>query len=189
MTVVVLAVFAPLAHSTPTIVVGDYRLLPNQAGQQIPIYVSGGDAVQGLDFNVQIGDGGMVAGGFDNTPIIESVDILTGIFAANHTGQTDGATPLLWTATTTTDHGTVTADGLLAVITLSTVGTAGGYSRTLALSPAEEFGGATNFAGIPIDITNGTIHVVPEPSATVLVLSAILALCLARSSKRRSRRQ
>lgn len=168
------------ALATPIIVVGNHDLHPNLAGQTISIFVSGGDAVQGINFNVQVGDGGAAAGGADTGPIIEDVDLLSGIFLGNNTNQTDGPSPLLWNSITTTNTGSVSANGLLAVLTVSTVGLTSGDFALLSLTPADEFGGATNFAGLVAQITNGSITVVPEPAALVLMLAGALGLVAAR---------
>ena len=59
------------------IVVGDHTLLPDTAGQQIEIFVTGDEQVQGLNFYIQVGDGGVPAGGSDVGPTIQDVDILS----------------------------------------------------------------------------------------------------------------
>ena len=173
-----LALVVP-AFGTPVIVVGNHDLQPNLAGQTILIFVSGGDAVQGINFNVQVGDGGVATGGTDTGPIIEDVDLLSGIFAGNHTDQTDGPSPLLWNSTTTTDSGSVDADGLLVVLTISTVGLGPGESATLSLTPANEYGGATDFAGIAAEITNGSITVIPEPATLFLAVAGSVTIAFA----------
>ena len=158
------------ARANPQIVVGNHVLQPNMAGQVFSIYVTGGDAVQGLNFNVQIGDGGSFTGGSDVGPTIQGVDLLSGIFAGNNSGQTNGVSPLLWNSVVVTDHATVSADGLLANITVSTIGIPPGTFESLSLTPANAYGGPSDFAGTPIDITNGSIGVVPEPESFTLLL-------------------
>ena len=49
---------AARVYVLPLVVVGDYTLLPDTAGQQIQIWIHGGQAVEGMDFYLQIGDGG-----------------------------------------------------------------------------------------------------------------------------------
>ncbi|MFV2069778.1 MAG: hypothetical protein ACC645_22660, partial [Pirellulales bacterium] len=48
------------------------------------------------------------------------------------------------------------------------------------LALADTLDGPTDFAGIPIDITDGTLRVVPEPSAWMMALSACLVVMLVR---------
>ena len=70
---------------------------PNMPGQQVPILVSGSDAVSGVDFFVQVGDGGATVGGDDTGPTITQVDLVSGtIFAANNTGAFLDPAPLIW---------------------------------------------------------------------------------------------
>src|SRR5437588_2317287 len=73
------------AWATPTIVVGDYTLAPDQSNQQVQIFVHGGDAVEGLNLNVQIANGGQSPGySISGAPVITGLDILNGtIFRAN----------------------------------------------------------------------------------------------------------
>ena len=69
-----LAVTSP-AWAAPVIDVGTHYLLPNDM-RTIPIAVSGGDPVQGLDFFVQVADGGAINGGTATTPAITGIDII-----------------------------------------------------------------------------------------------------------------
>ena len=74
----------------PVIDTGDHYLLPDTPNQQIQILVSGGDLVQGLNFNSQIGDGGPELGGVIDGPHITDIDVENGtIFDDNNTGQFD----------------------------------------------------------------------------------------------------
>lgn len=162
--VCVLIVFSLAAgvEAKPSIVVGTHYLNVNQAGQTIPIYVSGGDEVQGLEFNVCIGGG-------TQGPIFEDVDILTGtIFEGNNTGINPGSyiNPRCAYQGTTTSSGTVVADGLLATLTIDTTGLfSGEYTLSLINTPE----GKTNFAGVDVDIVDGLI-VVPEPASLMILL-------------------
>lgn len=160
----------------PIVVVGDFDLAPNTAGQTIQISVNGGDSVQGLNFNVQIGDGGTDVGGSDIAPRITDVDILSGsIFDGNNTGQSSLAGFDLFRAvTTTTNSGSVSADGLLATLTIDTTGFGAG---TWPLQLQTTAIGASDFAGVPMVITDGSITVVPEPATVVMTVQASI-LCL-----------
>jgi hypothetical protein len=147
----------------PQIAVGTHVVQPNTPGQTIPIYVSGGWPVQGLNFNIQVADGGPSAGGMLSAPVITDVDILTAtIFAATNTGlRTDanypgGADPVPQHEYrgTTTAAGTVSAEGLLATVTIDTTGFERG-SWSLVMS--NTVNGSTDFAGLASTIVDGVI--------------------------------
>lgn len=151
--------FAWPASATSTILVGEYALRPNRAGQQVQVMVSGGDAVQGVNLFVQLADGGVFAGGTATGPIITGVNITSGtIFTGNNTGARGGPDgPLFWEMGTTTATGTVTTQGLLATITIDTTGIFGG-SFPLTLNPALA---ASDFAdpGIVVAFQDGNVNV------------------------------
>lgn len=160
--------------------VGSHDLQPNTPGQIIEISVSGGTGVQGMNFNVQIADGGTVDG-----PDITAVDILgTGanptIFFGNaNTPTTVRNDPQIRSLFTTTVSDRVNTSGLLAIITLDTTGWFGG-SWALALGNTQE--GSTTFPDglapggeyVPT-ITEGSITVVPEPVSTSVAGVLLLA--------------
>lgn len=149
-----------------TLDLGTISLQPNQAGQAVPLFVTGGDLVAGLNFNLET-DG----------PAITDVDIVgTGtIFELNNTGQGGGSLlPELWAATTTTQTGTVIAEGTLAFVTFDTSGFGPG-----------EYGLTGDTLNGPLELLNtgvqnvllvedGRLVLVPELSALALVL---LSLC------------
>lgn len=142
-----------------SIIVGTHRLQPDMAGQQIPIYVSGGGPVQGLNFNLQIADPNIPPDVAAEAPVITRVDILTGtIFADNHTGLRidldEDRVPQHAYQATTTAFGTVAAEGLLAMVTVDTTGFWNG-AWTLQLS--RTVNGPTDFAGLPPSIIDGAI--------------------------------
>lgn len=158
------------------IVVGHHELLPNTANQTIEISVSGGDAVQGLGLYVQVGDGGPDLTGSDEGPNITEIDALTGtIFDGNNTGQfLLGSFDLFRAVSVTTGDGSVGADGLLATITFDTRDIDSGSWPLLLGSTAVA---RSDFAGIPIEITEGSITVVPEPATVVMMVQAA-AFCV-----------
>ena len=161
----------------PVIVVGSHRLLPNTPNQTFPIYVTGGGPVQGLNFYIQVGDGGVPAGGTDVGPVITSVDILGGtIFQSNNNGayDTDGSgandtVPMFEGRTTSTASGSVNASGLLGTVTIDTTGLVG--KHTWALKMANTRNGSTDFAGVPANITNGTLSTDSLPVANADAIS------------------
>ena len=169
LSVLLLLAIAHVAQATPIIIVGQHDLLPNLPEQVIEIAVSGGDQVQGLNFRIQVEDGGPhppVTGSVPG-PNITAVDLITGtIFAGNHSVQVDSLrSPQVWVQTITTSPETapddwVTAEGLLATVTLDTTGFLEGTYDLLLTGTLD---GATDFGGVPADITNGSIRIVPEP--------------------------
>lgn len=150
------------AWAQPTIDVGDHYLLANTAGQEIQIYVSGGDEVDGLELKVQIGGG-------TSGPSFEDVDIFTGtIFADDHQGLFPGSyIETRWAYQgTVADVGPVIANGLLVTLTVNTAGVGDG-EYLLSLTDTPE--GGTDFAGIAAVIGNGKI-IIPEPTFALLLV-------------------
>jgi hypothetical protein len=132
-------------------------LAPNAAGQLVPIMISGGDAVAGVDLFVQLGDGGAAVGGVDVGPTITNLDLAgEAIFAANNTGVFVDPKPLIWGSTTTTQSGTVAAAGRLATLTIDTTGIASGRFNLLLNPPAT---GPTQLVGAPTTLVNGWLQV------------------------------
>jgi hypothetical protein len=155
----VFATVAPATTQAATITAGVHTLLPNLPGQQVQIFASGGEAVSGIDFFVQVGDGGATVGGDDTRPTITSLDLVTGtIFAANNTGAFTDPAPLIWGATTTTTSGTVAANGLVATLTIDTTGLSSGQFD-LVLNPPST--GPTAFAdpGVTTNLMNGSLRI------------------------------
>lgn len=172
------------AWGDPIILVGEHILLPDTPGQSIEVYVSGTPAVQGLNLNVQLGPDPYATDG----PVLSGLDILTDtIFAANNTGASNPEQglgidlPMFETRTTTTLSGTVVADGLLATMTVDTSGL---QSGTWTLSLSNTLNGPTDFAGLSAIITDGSIHIVPEPATLLLALTALVGFI---AFRRRSR--
>lgn len=177
-----------------SISVGAHRLEPDKAGQVIQIHVTGGEAVDGLDFFLQVADGGPEVGGSIDGPAITNVDIFTATaFDGNNTGEhADGSlTPQFWQSGTSTKSGTVTADGPLATVTIDTTGFFSTDAvTTWHLKMADTFMGDSRLESPPprvsTVITNGSI-LVPEPSHLGgLVLGG---MCLAWLRARRRRRR
>lgn len=182
-----LASLASVPARGATINVGNNYLVPNTAGQVIRFYVTGAEAVQGLNFNVQVGDGGLAAGGVTIGPAITSVDITGGtIFSGNNTGQVNAlGLPQIAVSTITTSSGTVPASGLLAAVTFDTTGF---FVGSWSLSLSNTLNGSTDFAGIPATIQNGTIStyiVVPEASSVVGGGMGLMLLLLHRRASTR----
>jgi len=167
---------AEAAAAVPQITVGSHQIVAGEANQVIPLYVTGGQMVQGLDFYIELGDGGLPNGGSDTIPVISNVDIVGPgtLFHQSNTGQFDTFTSgLLWAVSTTTNSAVIdeiAADGLLAYVTIDAAGTVAGQSYSLSLMGVAEgiFGPPgvdTSFAGIGADITNGVLEVVSSIEA------------------------
>jgi hypothetical protein len=171
------------AQNLPAIVVGNHLLEPDTPNQQVLIDVTGGAAVQLLDLNAQVADGGPAAGGMILGPAM-GADILDGtIFAANHAnymnfnGDLHDGSQYMWLSVTT-DSGTVAANGLLVTLTFDTTGFDSG-SWPLILT--DTIHGSTNFGGIGASITNGSIAIIPEPSTCILAALGSLTVLARRS--------
>lgn len=173
------ALLAQTASATPVLSFGATDLLPDTPNQMVQVFVSGGDAVTGVNFNFQVNDGGVDVGGSDPIIPIVSVDLVTGtIFASNHIAQYgDTFIGGIGISIIETNSGTVAADGLLATVILDTTGIYGG-----------SFNLTTNTLNGPISFTTtgpdtvpnniaGTINVVPEPASMILIgLGAVAVL-------------
>jgi hypothetical protein len=174
------------AWASPIINVGTIEAQPGEI-KTFSISVTGGGAVQGLDFYIQIGDGGTANSGVGTKPVITDVDIvgLGTLFNASNVGQTNAFTSdLLWAASTTTDTSKASyldASGVIAFVTIDTAGTTVGESYPLLLSGVAkgafgEPGVDTGFAGVPAAITNGQINIVPEPATLSLFGLALMGI-------------
>jgi len=182
----VAAVLAVNCASGATIVVGTHELLPNTPGQTIPISVSGGDSIQGLDLMVGIGEVKTAASPAPyNGPTITGIDVITGtIFASNNTGQGGNFFSGQYAyGGTTTSSGTVSADGLIGTITVDTTGWnsgSGPWALTLYGTTYDppEIPYQTDLPPLSsVAITNGWITLqeeVPEP-ASMFMMAAMMA--------------
>jgi len=144
----------------PSIDAGDHLLQADQAGQLIEVYVTGGEAVEGLNFRIRIGDG------IDPTPSPapkipddDAVDLVgtaanPTIFYSNHTTPRDLDDPdqsdYYEAAAISTDHDTVSAEGLLAIVEIDTTGVTTGQWDLILRDPG---GFSTSFVG-----PSGTIY-------------------------------
>lgn len=173
---------------------GDIQLLENTAGQVVSFSATGPDSVQGLNFNVQIADGGPgLAGGSIAGPTITAIDItgLGTIFENNNTGQGGGLiVPQIAGVTITTNTGRVAGEGVLAFVTFDTTGFFASDSNNpfdIILTGPQSLNGNTDFAGsldtdgiaVPFSVTNGTltlVSAVPEPSSAILL--GLVGICV-----------
>lgn len=183
-----------------TITVGNHDFLPGEV-RWIPINVTGADPVdliQGVDFYVQVADGGpenitrVPAGSIDG-PEITAVDLINSsgngptIFSPNNTGQnTPPGLPQVAVAFTTTSTGTVAAQGTLAWVEIDTKSfpvTDPNNPWELVLTGTDgEPRFDTVFAppSVPLTIVNGTITIIPEPATLVMLVGLLGAVVLLR---------
>jgi len=152
----------------PLIQVGSHVLLPDTPGQQIEVWVSGGQLVQGLDFLIQVADGGPEAAsaGFVDPPGIDGphvtdIDLVTGtIFQDNNLGQVNSDAhltyPQFFAASIIAASGTVSADGLLGTVTIDTTGFSSG---TWELVMTDTLAGKSDFVAPGVEIENGSITI------------------------------
>lgn len=154
-----------------TIHVGDHQLIPNVAGQQIEIFVTGGEAVSGVNLFVQVGDGGPELGDFGvapgtDGPAITAVDLKTDTIFALVPNDQDDLPGLPQVAISSIEFGspgqTTLAEGKLVTLTLDTRGFQSGswelrLTNVLFELPNGPF--ETDFAGVGIDIVNGSINI------------------------------
>ena len=144
----------------PVIHVGDHLLAPDQAGQTLPVYASGGFPVQGVNFNLQVADAGPEGNGSVDGPVLQDLDILGGtIFAANNNGVVDidgegspDIVPQFEGRDTTTVSGTVITEGLLGTVTVDTTGfTSGQWPLVMSMT----VNGASDFTVVPAVVFDG----------------------------------
>ena len=156
--------------SAASIQIGDHELRPNEPNQRVPIFVTGGEQVAGLNFYAQVGDGGPELenyGGVPGTdgPAITAVNLKERTIFSTVSGNQDDQTSIPQVAIASVEFRTpgksTAANGLLAELTLDTTGFFEG-SWDLRLSGVlDDFPGGpfdTDFAGIPITISNGAIR-------------------------------
>ena len=158
----ILAAWTASADVIYSIDVDENRLLPDRTGQTVQIWVTGAEQVSGLNFCVQIGDGGPelvdygLPPGIDG-PSISAIDLQTDtIFGIENSTQIAGdSIPQVAFCSVFTNSGSVVASGLLATLTIDTTGFRSG-AWDLVLSGV--LGQSTDFAPDAISIINGTIY-------------------------------
>jgi hypothetical protein len=118
--------------------VGFHALLPNTAGQQIVIRVSGGEQVTGFNLRAQLGDGL----GPQDEPVFAGVSFAGGIWSAYPYwvvgGPVEGAEQFAQASVLFTQSGqSVAADGSLVTLSIDTTGFPGHAVFPLRLSATQ----------------------------------------------------
>jgi len=188
-----LLVAATAARADLVVVLGNYQLQPNLAGQVVPIEViaQGGEQIQGTTFRVQIGDG---FGGDVPTPPSMTGDISGPgtIFETNNTGISDGSIPQFIDLGTTTIGTSVNVlspgSNLWGFVTFDTTGVAtGSWPLIMAATIGGDSGLSPFLIGQGLSIQDGSVTIVPEPSSVVLGLFAVAGFGAVAIRRRRAR--
>jgi autotransporter-associated beta strand protein len=146
--------------------IGNVALLPNSQ-TRIPVIVTGGEMVAGMDFAVQVGDGGVLNGGVDTKPILRELDT-TGpntVFASSNLGSNPQPLGnLIWVDSLLTDPAlspTVPAAGVLAWLEIDTANTTTADAPyTIRLSNVGPALDTTAFVGaIATTLVQGQIYI------------------------------
>jgi hypothetical protein len=152
---------------------GNIGLRPNSI-VEVPILVSGGQLVSGVDFAIQVGDGGFANGGTSTKPVILAVDT-TGpntVFASSNMGSapvSDGG--LMWIDSLLTNPAAsaqVPAAGVLAWITFDTTATSLNDSYAVRLNHVSSSDLSTAFVNPTVitSIINGNIYIKDSDTMT-----------------------
>lgn len=179
--------FSGNASALPLVMTaGHWKLLPDTPGQTtdavsglpLAIVVSGGDPIEGAILAMTIGDGA-TGPSFDGFPDLIGPGT---IFNANNLGQNDGffgddvGSSFGFTFTTS---GFLAAEGTLAFLSIDTTGLNSG-SWTLHLSENVYTMQSSDLppylAGDNLILVPGSLTIVPEPSAILLGVFAVVVL-------------
>jgi hypothetical protein len=174
-------VLAAHGMAAPRIWVGTHSVLPNTPNQTFQVLVDGGPAVAGVNFNLQLADGGPEAGGRIDGPELQAVDLITGTIFADQAGpvtvlSTNYPQLALYSILTPVDPETpsnlvkVMAEGVLATVTVDTTGFPTGIYR---LRMRETRNGPTDFVGESAEIIEGQL-IVGTPSLRIDVGDHVL---------------
>ena len=177
-----------IAGAALTINVGNVTLQPNLAGQvrSFNVTSTGNDPqVDGLEFDIQVGDGGAALGGTDTGPVISSIDLVNGTIFAGGSQANPSASPLAAQSTVDLNGGLVTASGLIAKVTFDTTGMNTALTEPLKFdNVAGSFNTHfvdANGAALATTINDGTISIVtPEPASAALFAIGAAGLLLIR---------
>lgn len=173
----------------PTIDAGNWTIAPapNQSidlNTSMPIAIkttgSAEAAFGSLDLALEVSAGG---------PQITTVDLLSGVFLGNNTGQTDLflLPSMQQYSSTTVQSGLVGPAGDLAYVSFDGTGVAPGTYSFLLANSAGTSAVAPQGLLPPGSLIYGTITVVPEPASLVLAFSAVACLAALAVHRHRAR--
>ena len=157
----------------PNIIVGNYVVLPDQAGQEIILSATGDSVVTGFNLRAQIGDGL----GPQKEPVFQDVSFAGGIWDALPYsvmgGPVEGAEQYAQASVVfnAPDHNVISS-GTLVKLLIDTTGISGGaYDLNLA---GTDIGVDSAFLAIggteiPVAITNGSLSVLVAPQTTLVM--------------------
>lgn len=160
-------------------------LMADTAQQAIEFYVTGGDATDGFEFDLQIGDGGAEVGGTDTGPVFGAIDLVTNtIWSAASPNQADVVDSPLAKQSTVDTASLVSGSGLIGTVMFDTTGITSGEFAFSLTGVAGSFN--TKFFNGANEITtvapNGRLRIVsvPEPGFLSLLATCGLGLGLRR---------
>jgi len=161
---------------------GNWYLQPNTANQEISINISGGDAVTNAVVMAEIV-------GSSPLPSFTSGSIVNGtIFELNNSGAPDMAflSQLAYLSAAAKTDTTVDGDGVLAKLTVSTVGvTSGSFALNLIGTSWGDTLVGTDDPLVGVTYNAGSISIVPEPGMLAMLtgLFALLPILYWRRAK------
>lgn len=150
--------------------------------------INEGDPLEllGVTLNLQIGDGGFEAGGFESGPPILGLNLFapTSLFAANNNGAGGGGSivPQVYEAGTLSQPGSTvtlgTGQTLLGVARINTLNTFEGQTWTFTLDTLNGATGLIDASGnsVPVILRGGFLAAVPEPIETAAAMAGLLGL-------------
>ncbi len=158
------------------------------ANQAIHFFATGivaDSGADGLEFDVQVGDGGAFLGGTDTAPTITSIDLITGtVWESSSPTQSDPEVHPLIRQSTVDTASLVSSDGQIGTIVFDTTGFGVGEIDFRLSGVAGSFD-TTFFQGVNSLTTvapNAIIRVtaVPEPASGLLIFAGLVGVAIRR---------
>lgn len=165
----------PVTASPPFVVSAPSFSMAPSTTESFDVLVSGG-LVPGVSFRLQIGDG-------SSGPIIESAavrDIGHVFNPSNSSAEMGSALPAWKYLSDVGAYSPVLANGVLATVTVNTVGVAVGAYPIHLYIDTEDGPTPTCFGEIYPELVDGIITVTPEPASVLLLLAGGCVVALRR---------